>query len=224
MDSPLRGMFTHDIYTTFSLNRTPKRYNLTPNASALQLTEPTPDRNSKWMESILNQNQTQEWAQWNQDNAGFQAFQFEEPGRLQGTLLSPIEHPIRAQSLVNAKQYIKAVRKYNWKVGKEALFPKSKLRPPEMETMRIQQLNQRRETEQLRSELQKAQREQELAQEGTQDLQHFIDNLINEKDAIQEQTNMLKQELKQQQEEQSREQQTRKRQEQLTQNELYELR
>ena len=52
--------------------------------------------------------------------------------------------------------------------------------------------------------IQKAQQEQELAQEGAQDLQHVIDNLMNEKDAIQEQTNMLKEELKQQQDEQSK--------------------
>jgi len=123
-----------------------------------------------------------------------------------------------------ARQYLKAVRRHNWKTGKDALFPKSKIQPPGMETMRIRQLNQQRETELLRQQLEKAQREQELAQEGTQDLQQFISNLMNEKEAIQEQTKMLKQELIQQQNAQSQEQQERRRQEQLTQSELYELR
>ena len=114
------------------------------------------------------------------------------------------------------------MRRHEWKVGKQALAPKSKAQS--VETLRIKQLNQQRETEQLRQQLELAQREQQAAQEGSQDLQKFVNDRMHEKDAIQYQTSMLKEELKQQLEEQSQEQQTRRRYEQLTQNELYELR
>ena len=40
--NPFAGIFTNNIYTTFSQGGPPRRYNLTPNASALHLAEPDP--------------------------------------------------------------------------------------------------------------------------------------------------------------------------------------
>ena len=121
--NPFAGIFTNNIYTTFSQGGPPRRYNLTPDVSALHLAEPDPSStNTDWMDTQLSQEERQDWAQWNQQHSTFQAFQFEQPA-LRGTLLSPIDRedqPRRSSSsfvsFSDARRYLKAVRRHDWKV------------------------------------------------------------------------------------------------------------